>query len=183
VRSDSTFLLIISFLFNRWIFLGCALIPLAGCTTTREFTVTYVEDCLITTEPAGARIYVQDRYAGVSPISVSLTYPNLRVNALAYPNLGGTEYGPLQLGYNTGIWTIKAVLEGYQVASKNIDISESTAAARSVLGITPQKYSGAHPNELRGRSSILLVLEPVRPSYPPPQQQQQQQQQIIIIPK
>lgn len=155
--------------------LFCSL--LVSCATPpTTWDLQYKEKVRVTTEPAGARIYVQDNYRGVSPIQVTLDGGDLNVK----------QYGsrlPLIGSIRPGYWTIKAHLDGYEPASATIRCGETSAYRRAIKELRPGDKMTL-PSVVVGNNAVLLSLRP-QPGVsgrPAPQQQQQQQQQTVVIP-
>lgn len=159
---------------------------LAGCqsylqypTELRTWSPTYNEKLTITTEPAQCRIYVQDQLLGISPLEVSLDAGTILVmQSGKYParqTWSGPEgfHGPFRregpttwdkafVGSRlTAEWRITAVKEGYRTASRTHAVSETSPAFLDATRSLKIDSNGHVQNEFTGKSSTLLVLEPL----------------------
>lgn len=159
---------------------------LAGCqsyvqypTELRTWSPTYNEKLTITTEPAQCRIYVQDQLIGTSPLEVSLDAGTILVMQNGkYParrTWSGPEgfHGPFRregpttwdkafVGSRlTAEWQITAVKEGYRTASRTHAVSETSPAFLDATRSLKIDSDGHVQDEFTGKSSTLLVLEPL----------------------
>lgn len=185
---------------------------LAGCSYKGAYETTesrywskieYTETLTISSEPTGARIYVQDRLIGRAPVKVELGPVIVRADQSGSyweryisdpPILGGgtrnqgrsgpTTWGDLKWTMKEGsTWKVTAVMDGFQTMTKTYTLSVSShtfqGACRNVLPDDEERLS-----HIRGEGALLIALKRLAPVGGPPsaQQQQQQQQQTIVIP-
>ena len=187
---------------------------LAGCSTytqvnrseQRYWTSQYEEILKITTEPVGSRVYVQDKYIGISPVEVPVeggetkiiergTY---KVNVQIAHDLfvdrrfdrgraTGTEWSGLLSGSIANqTFEVEAFKEGYQTATENVILSDSSVSFKKAIDHLKPSSDGKLPLIVKGYRNVLIALvrSPNADSEltGKPQQQQQQQQQTVVFP-
>lgn len=165
----------------------------------RTWKPTYQEQLRINTEPAGCRIYVQDEFAGTSPVEVTLdagtftvtqfgTYPARRAWSSERVAFAGdflregptTWSGTLTPGMTeTHDWRIVAVKDGYHSASRTHTVSVSSTGFRNAVANLRLTAGQKLATTFVGESALLLALSK---STAGQQQQQQQQQQTVVLP-
>jgi hypothetical protein len=186
----------------------CLCGTLAGCTTSvsvhqeRSWSLNYQETVTISTEPSGARIYVQGEYVGQSPIDITLDCGGLKVvqsgerMAKYYTKVlssavdeengfrgwkGDPDWNSSLRGETSGgNFSVKAYLDGFTEGVATITCGETNGYSRA-LGQLSVNSSGQLPSTVMGHSSIVIALRP-EPILSQHTQQQQQQQQTVILP-
>jgi hypothetical protein len=132
--------IIMSGLTILWLVLttGCGLGMQPQHTTyqrTRSWVLKYSFPATIQSEPTGARVYIQDRYMGDTPLSTILTVNDLSIDQNGYTPLlcqwdlwltnrncepeGDLEWKELSASFNGG-WAIKIFKEGFQQVEFNL---------------------------------------------------------------
>lgn len=184
--------------------IGSLFLMQAGCTDVvlkqeRTWVLNYREVVKVSTEPSGARVYVQGEYKGMSPIDITLDCGEFRVTQAgervasyntklfsSEPDTfrkwkGETDWnGSLQGETGRGYLSIKAFLDGYSEGTATITCGESDGYRQAVSQLKIS-YTGELPTVVMGQSSLVIALRP-EPSLSQHAQQQQQQQQTVIVP-
>jgi len=152
-------------------------------TDSRSWKAVYREILTVTTEPPGAKIYIEGatkNYVGTSPTVATLNAGKFRVTQTGtYQELvsygwysqtpdrqrvSDTDWnGALKFdGFvSSGGWTIRAVLDGYKISKTELEdgYTEPFIEAFEELKVTEEgKLS---PDTITGENSILIVLEPL----------------------
>lgn len=140
-------------------FFSMLCIFLGGCATTtppaptKTWNLQYKEKVTVSTEPSGARIYVQDNYRGISPIEVTLNGGDLTVK----------QWGsslPLHGSIGAGHWTIKAHLDGHEPDNALIQCGKTSAYKRAIIKLRPSSDDRL-PSVVVGHNAVLLYLKPL----------------------
>lgn len=138
---------------------------LTGCVTNSEERVplaalgkaTYQEALHVETEPSGAKIYFQENYIGVSPMDInvkggemSFKRTGLGVFEVSDDGLGDrfanfksmSYIGPATLVQGGGSLKIQAMKEGYEPATRMIELSSDDDVVRKAFQEAPDLKVG-----------------------------------------
>jgi hypothetical protein len=125
---------------------------LLGCATKgTTWNLKYEEKVIVSTEPSGAHIYVQDHYAGISPVEVTLNGGDLKVWQM-------DSSLTLKGNTNGGYWIIKAFMDGYAPASIKITSGQTTAFQTAIKELCPIGDERRLPSVVVGRNAVVLYL-------------------------
>lgn len=186
---------------------GCCV--LAGCGTTYNWTKTHTRQWTgcgvlyylnIQTEPSEAKIYVDQKYAGVSPVRYTLQLEDVTVRQVGKQpwthwedgwGASSDSYGAVSWdadpypSFGTSAVRIDAFKDGYIDASRTIELSGSNPDIRNAFkGLRPDS-GGRFQRTASAGGEVLIRLspkpEPSRRGLREQEQQQQQQQQTVVI--
>ncbi len=150
-------------------------------TDNRRWTPEYIENLNISTEPVGAKIYVNDGYVGISPLKVTL--PQAPVNITqsgSYQvmwrdgDFGFTDHSRTAKRSSTTTWNgklstsidkivkyqITAFKEGYHPTTKLVHLSSSKESLEEAVRKVKPTNNGELPVIIMGNSNLLLILAP-----------------------